>query len=201
MSSALSSLLTYFTPLASDVFDDDGVVTLLTPGTNILALNATYCEAGCPPAPRSRLRVSPEVLPGRDVGGVRVGTYEPAADETRTVVEQVSRLHLAAWARVLAGAYDTPQWASLIARHLALKLEGDLQSVLLMAYAGAEAVGALLWRENAAHLWGTLDASVDVPLLNAAADLSSSPLLVSVPDQSRVPVQGAEILTFTLTGP
>ncbi|RJF71074.1 hypothetical protein D3875_05235 [Deinococcus cavernae] len=201
MSRALSSLLAYFTPLASEVHTDAGVVTLLTPETNILALNATYCEATCPAQPRSPLLLGTQVLPGRDVGGLRVGVYEPWLEDSKIVVEQVSRLQLATWAGVLAEAYDTPAWAAPIARHLGHKLEGDVQSVLLLAYGASETLGALLWREGQAHLWGTLDGAVDVPLLNAAAELDTSPLLVSVPDQSRVAVQEAEVVTFTLTGP
>lgn len=201
MSSALSSLLAFFTPLASEVFEDAGAVTLLTPETNILALNATYCVGRCPVAPRSRLVVGSEVVPGQDVGGLRVGLYQPQARTSSVVVEQVSRLQLAAWAGVLAEAYDTPEWAASLARHLGAKLEGDNTSVLLLAYDRAEAVGALLWRNDMAHLWGTLDGAVDVPLLNTAAELSASTLLVSVPDQSGVAVREAEVLTFTLTGP
>jgi hypothetical protein len=95
-------------------------------------------------------------------------------------------------AGVLAEAHGLDDWAgplgTSLARALALpELRG---AVLLLAYAGAEAVGTLLLHSGAAHLWGTLDPAVDQPLLSAAAELAGGTVLTSLTDQS--PLQLAD---------
>lgn len=201
----LPSLLAYFRPLASRVDDDAGQVTLLTPEVNVLALNATYLMGETSAKMRSRLVASTRAVPGRDVGGLRVGEYvrqvTQAGPESGVVVEQVSRLHVGEWAAVLAQAYDTPDWTSALARHFARKLEGERDSVLLMAYQQGRAVGALLWRAGAAHLWGTLKETAAAPLLNAASELGGSALWVSLPDSSSLHLPQFQVVQFTLVGP
>lgn len=213
----LAELVAYFEPFSTvrrDVSDQHGrgTVTLHTPGINVLALNASYLPENAEdvlPLVRAwhlgqdapPLVASVNAVAGEDVGGLRVGTFAPVPDPGVIVVEQVSRLHLAAWAGVLAEAYGAAEWAPALARHFAGPLEGDPGSVLLMAYAGGEAIGALLWRDlegGAAHLWGTLDPAADAPLLNAAARLSGGTVRVSLPDTSPLHVEDAKIVGFTL---
>ncbi|THF69274.1 hypothetical protein E7T06_12910 [Deinococcus sp. Arct2-2] len=208
----LAELVAYFEPFSTVRRDFRGAVTLHTPGINVLALNASYLpeDAGdvlplvrawhlgqdVPP-----LVASVSAVVGEDVGGLRVGTFAPVPDPGLIVVEQVSRLHLATWAGVLAESYGAAEWAETLARHFAGPLEGDPKSVLLMAYAGGEAIGSLLWRDlggGAAHLWGTLDPAADAPLLNAAAELSEGEVRVSLPDISPLHLQNGKIVTFTL---
>ncbi|ANE44339.1 hypothetical protein [Deinococcus puniceus] len=209
----LAELVAYFEPFSTVRRDFRGTVTLHTPGINVLALNASYLpeDAGdvlplvrawhlgqdAPP-----LVASVSAVVGEDVGGLRVGTFSLVPDPGVIVVEQVSRLHLATWAGVLAEAYGAAEWAETLARHFAGPLEGDPKSVLLMAYAGGEAIGSLLWRDvndvGAAHLWGTLDAAADAPLLNAAAELSGGTLRVSLPDTSPLHLSHTKIVGFTL---
>ncbi|UQN05109.1 hypothetical protein [Deinococcus sp. QL22] len=214
----LAELVAYFEPFCTVRRDFRGAVTLHTPGINVLALNTSYLpeDAGdvlplvrawhlgqdAPP-----LVTSVSAVAGEDVGGLRVGTFAPVPDPGVIVVEQVSRLHLPTWAGVLAESYGAAEWAEALARHFAGPLEGDPTSVLLMAYAGGEAIGSLLWRElngqGAAHLWGTLDPAADAPLLNAAAQLSGDTgsggeVRVSLPDTSPLHLPDAKIVAFTL---
>lgn len=213
----LDEVLDFFRPLASERREVGGVTVLHTPGVNVLALNAAYLPADvgelAPPWRASwqeqmpaPLVLSARAWPGEDVGGLRVGTYIRRPDPGGIAVEQVSRLHLATWAGVLAESYDTPEWGTALARHFAACLEGERTSVLLLAYAGSEVVGALLWRdlgkrgagsEGGAHLWGTLDPAADTALLNAAAELSGGRVRVSLPDASPLSVTDEEVLTFT----
>ncbi|GAA5532150.1 hypothetical protein [Deinococcus aluminii] len=213
---ALTELIAYFEPLSTVRRDFRGAVTLHTPGVNVLALNATYLPDADPDrlplvaawhhAQDMPALVAASVpLPGEEVGAVRVGTYHPLPDAGRIDVEQVSRLSLPAWAAVLTEAHGTPEWAGPLARHLAARLEGDPAWTLLTAYAGGEAVGALLWRAGAegggaAHLWGTLDPAADAPLLNAAFGLGGG-LRASLPDSSPLSVADETGVTFSLLGP
>ncbi|EYB68750.1 hypothetical protein DEIPH_ctg017orf0092 [Deinococcus phoenicis] len=210
---ALTELVTYFEPLSTVRRDFRGAVTLHTPGVNVLALNATFL----PDADPDRLPLvtawhhaqempglvaATVPLPGEEVGALRVGTYHPQPEAGVIAVEQVSRLSLPAWAAVLTEAHGTPEWAGPLARHLAARLEGDSAFTLLTAYAGGEAIGALLWRAGAAgggaaHLWGALDAAADAPLLNAAHALGGR-LCVSLPDTSPLEVMNEAHVRFSL---
>lgn len=212
---SLSELLRYFEPLAAERHDLGSGPVLQTPGVNVLALNAVYASA--PPSDADRadllaffaardappLVLSPYTWDGQDVGGLRVGEWragETAAEHV--AVEQVSRLQLATWAAVLAESYDALDWAGLLTRHFAARLEGQRDFVLLLAYAGHDPVGAGLWQAGegggAMHLWGTLDPAADVPLLDAAANLADGRVRVSLPDTSPLELADAEVLTFTL---
>ena len=213
----LPDLLRYFQPLAAERYDLGCCAALQTPGVNVLALNAAYAPA--PPSDAGRadllaffarqdappLVLSPYAWDGQDVGGLRVGEWragEAAEEPRRIAVEQVSRLQLATWAAVLAESYDALDWAGLLARHFAARLEGQRDFVLLLAYAGHDPVGAGLWQAadggGAMHLWGTLDPAADRPLLDAAAHLAGGQVRVSLPDTSPLQLPGAEVLTFTL---
>lgn len=192
----LTELTEYFAPLSTFQREEGGAVTLLTPGVNVLGLNATYLpevapdlssalawhEAhGLPPllASLSTVAGAPEVA------AFAVGTFAPPeAQDSGIVVEQISRLHLPAWAAVLAAAHGTPEWAAPLARHLAARLEGRRDFLPLLAYSPDDvAVGALLWQARgaggAAHLWGVTDGAAAGPLLGAAAALGQH-LRVSV---------------------
>lgn len=211
----LAGLAAYHAPLSTLQREQGGAVTLLTPGVNVLALNATFL----PPDPSEVdleavrdwherqgvpvLVASTGTVPGaREVRRVRVGTFAPPdhdGSEVGVVVEQVSRLHLPAWAQVVAQAHGTPEWAPALARHLAARLEGDRDAALLMVYRQGEPVGALLWRAvsdgGAAHLWGTLDDRATAPLMTAAAALGAA-LLVS--DAGRtVALHGAQDIIYS----
>lgn len=207
----LGDVFDFFRPFAGQVLDLGGARVLQTPGVNVLALNAAYLppeRTELPPELRAWWRqheapplvLSAQAWAGEDVGGLRVGTYLPHPDPGVVAVEQVSRLHLATWAGVLAESYDAPEWGPALARHFAARLEGRRDHALLLAYAGGEAVGALLWSAGAAHLWGSLDPAADAPLLRAAAELSEGRLRVSLPDASPLEVADAEVLTFTRLG-
>lgn len=202
---ALESLLGYFGPLATERAEAEGLSVLCTPSSNVLALNAAYAlpgqhtgEAlawqrarGRPPVLCSPALPGPFQGNGREVAALRVGVYAPGSwvaeghtdppSPEAPVVEQVSRLHLSAWARVLAQSYDAPAWASLLARQLGEALEQDRQSALLLAYTPDGAVGALLWRPGAAHLWGSLETRAVAPLLDTAAGLEGGPVWTSLP--------------------
>lgn len=204
----LAELVAYFSPLASQRRDWRGAATLHTPGVNVLALNATFLPDTGPPdiawlPETGGAALVATTLPGvgEEVGAVRVGTYQPQGKPGSLVVEQVSRLSLPLWAGVLAEAYGTPEWAPALARHLAARLEGDrATTALLLAYAGGEAVGALLWRagpggEGHAHLWGTLDPGVDAALLQAAHALGTR-LRVSLPDSSPLTLADGQVVRF-----
>ncbi|BDP41043.1 hypothetical protein DAETH_10120 [Deinococcus aetherius] len=216
---ALAELVAYFEPLSTVRRDFRGAVTLHTPGVNVLALNATYL----PDADQGRLPLvrawhhaqdmpalvasAGESAGGEEVAALRVGEYHPTGTEfTGDVgvirVEQVGRLHLPVWAATLAEAYGTPEWASALSRHLAAWLEGERDVTLLLAYAGSEEVGALLWRAmpgggGTAHLWGTLDPAADAPLLDTAHALGGG-LWASLPDHSPLGVQDETVITFSL---
>ncbi|WP_034384953.1 hypothetical protein [Deinococcus sp. YIM 77859] len=212
---ALAQLVTYFEPLSGLRRDFQGAVTLQTPGVNILALNASFVPDADPARLAALLRwhdtqvlppllASTVPLPGEAVATLRLGTYHLSAAPRAITVEQVSRLALSTWAAVLTEAYGTPEWAAPLARHLAARLEGDRAYTLLLAYAGGEAVGALLWRADslggAAHLWGTLDPAADAPLLNAAFELGGS-LRASLPETSPLTVTEAAEVSFRLAPP
>ncbi len=202
----LQNLLDYYRPLSAFSHGWVGGESLLAPGTNLLGANAAYlpddADEGVLAAawdwasehdvPPLRLRVGS----AGDAGTLRVGLLRATAGPGAIQVEQISRLHLPRWAGVLAEAHGQPEWATPIARHLAARLEHLPGAALLLAYAGHEAVGALLWQPGGAHLWGTLDAAVDAPLLNAAAELSGGELSVSLPDSSPLTVIGEQTVGF-----
>lgn len=217
----LTELVAYFEPLSTLRLDEAGAVILHTPGVNVLAMNATFVPetdhahlerlsrwAGANwTGARGRPALVASTLPlplGEEVAAVRVGTYTPAPDPGVIVAEQVSRLSLPVWSAVLTEAHGTPEWAGALSRHLAPRLEGDRETALLMAYAGGEPTGALLWRSSegggSAHLWGTLDPAADAPLLNAAHDLGGA-LRASLPDTSPWTVADGAVVRFTLCPP
>ncbi|WP_188971415.1 hypothetical protein [Deinococcus aerolatus] len=222
----LTELTEYFAPLSTFQREEAGAVTLLTPGVNVLGLNATYLPQVVPDL-RSALawhtahKLPPLLASLSSVAGARkmatleVGTLgagtlllgEP--NDADIVVEQISRLHLPQWAGVLTAAHGTPEWATPLARHLAARLEGQRGYLPLLAYNPAgEAVGALLWQASgtggAAHLWGALDAAAAGALLRTAAALGQH-LRVSVPDLSIFatdgPLSAVETVNFSLTEP
>ncbi|MCP2013121.1 hypothetical protein L1280_000249 [Deinococcus sp. HSC-46F16] len=212
---ALADLLAYFGPLASGQEEVAGGVALHTPGTNVLALNAVFLPDAeshrlCGAAEWQKARGRPPLVAveestgGEEVASFHVGTYQAGPSASPFTVEQVSRLHLPQWAAVLAEAHGTPDWAGALSRHLAGRLEERRDYALLLAYAGEEAVGALLWQAagvgGRAHLWGTLDPAVDRALLDGAAALGA-PLFVSLPSGS--PAQLAdtpEVAFFLMKG-
>jgi len=211
----LAELVAYFGPLSTLRRDEAGAVTLHTPQVNVLGMNATFLPDASPAHLQRVVREHHEqggpalvastgpLGVGEEVAAVRVGPYLPMPEPGAIVVEQVSRLTLPTWAAVLAEAHGTPEWAGGLSRQLALRLEGDRDAALLMAYAGGEPVGALLWRPSAqggvAHLWGTLDPAADAPLLNAAHALAGT-LRVSLPDSSPLGVVDEAVVRFTLLG-
>ncbi|WP_407570812.1 hypothetical protein [Deinococcus altitudinis] len=210
-SPALESLLAYFGPLSTLRRDFRGAVTLHTPGSPVLGANASYLLQGNSPDVLPLLKVwhqahdappliaSVGELPGiRPEQTLRVGEYWPVSGPGIVVVEQLSRLHMARFAAVLAEAHGVPEWASPLATGLAASLERMPAAVLFLAYAGGEEIGALLWHQGGAHLWGSLDPAADAPLLNAAAELSADPLWTSLPDSSPLSMQGATEVCFTL---
>lgn len=209
---ALADLLAYFGPLASGREEVAGGVALHTPQTNVLALNAALLPDARPERlgeaaawQRALGRLPLLALEGQGGGGavtsLRVGPYRAGDSPSPFAVEQVSRLHLPQWAAVLAEAHGTPEWAGALSRHLAGRLEQRRDYALLLAYAGGEAVGALLWQAagtgGRAHLWGTLDPAVDGPLLNGAASLGG-PLRVSLPPDSPATVENGQEVSFLL---
>ena len=209
--SALESLLAYYEPLSALRRDFRGAATLHTPGSPLLGANASYLLPGASPDVLPLLKVwhqahdapplvaSLEELPGnRPEQTLRVGEYQPVPDPGIVVVEQLSRLHMARFAAVLTEAYSVPEWAAPLGRGLAASLERLPAAVLLLAYAGGEELGALLWQPAGAHLWGSLDPAADAPLLNAAAALAPGPLWTSLPDTSPLSVNGAAEVCFTL---
>lgn len=218
----LADLLEFHAPLSAVQREQGGAVTLLTPGVNVLALNATFLPAdlrgvdiaavldwhegqGVPPLVAT---AGPLVgLPGREVARVRVGQADPApwAGEgvpgEGVVVEQVSRLHLRPWAEALTRAHGTPGWGEGLARQLAARLEGDRDFVPLSAYRDGEVVGALLWHSRAgggaAHLWGAADAAVEAALLRAAGALAPT-LIMSRQEHEPVVGSAGEVVHYSL---
>ncbi len=208
----LADLTEYFAPLSTLQREEGGALTLLTPGVNVLGLNATYLPSGgVDPRPalawqeaqgQPPLLASAQLPAGvNEVDAVLVGTWPRAAVEppaaASVVVEQISRLHLGDWAAVLCTAHGTPGWAAALARHLGGRLEHERTYTLLTAYRDGQAVGALLWQARnaggAAHLWGALDTDAARALLHAAAALGT-PLNVSVP-RSWVADLGRSVVT------
>ncbi|GGJ61216.1 hypothetical protein [Deinococcus aquiradiocola] len=213
--SPLESLLSYYEPLCTLRRDFRGAATLHTPGSPLLGANASYLLPGTPQEVTPLLRVWHEAhgapplvvvegaawggaVPGEPVESWRVGVYRPQPEPGVIVVEQTSRLHLSRFAGVLAESHDLPEWAAPLARSLAGPLERLPDAVLLLAYAGGEAIGALLWQAGAAHLWGTLDPAADAPLLNAAAWLADGHVVTSLPDDSPLTLEGTREVTFAL---
>ncbi|GAA4017667.1 hypothetical protein GCM10022631_32980 [Deinococcus rubellus] len=204
--SAVQNLLDYYRPLCTFSHGWAGGESLLAPGTNLLGANAAYLSEDADESVMAAARDWAEQhdLPplrvrlgsAGDAGTLRVGAWRAAAGPSAIQVEQTSRLHLPRWADVLAEAYGQAEWAAPIARHLAARLEGLPDAVLLLAYAGSEPVGALLWQPCGAHLWGTLDEAVDAPLLSAAADLGGGELSVSLPDSSPLSVTDGQTVGF-----
>ncbi len=214
---ALESLLAYYEPLSTLRRDFRGTATLHTPGSPLLGANASYLLGGTSLDVLPLLKVwheahsAPPVvaslgeLPGRAPEQTfRVGLYHPQPEPGIIVVEQTSRLHMARFAGVLAEAFELPEWAAPLGKGLAASLERLPDAVLLLAYAGGEAIGALLWQagedgRGATHLWGTLDPAADAPLLNAAAHLlEGAPVWTSLPDDSPLTVSAAAEVCFTL---
>ncbi|GGS31525.1 hypothetical protein [Deinococcus knuensis] len=207
--SVLADLIEFHAPLSVVQREQGGAVTLLTPGVNVLALNATFLPGdvtgvnlrdvqdwhegqGLPPLMAWAGADAPAGLAARPVARVWVGDWagqpEPldAPAGEQVVVEQVSRLHLSAWAEALCAAHGTPGWAAGLARQLAGPLEAAAGAfALLMAYRDGQPVGSLLWQARgaggAAHLWGAADAGAGAALLDAAAALGDG-LRVTVPD-------------------
>ncbi len=198
----LTELTDYFAPLSTFQREEGGALTLLTPGVNVLGLNATYLPEVVPDL-RSALAwhemqelppllASLSFVPGaREIAALDVGTFTPVElEDSSVVVEQISRLHMQKWVEVLTAAHGTPEWATALARHLAARLEGQRDYLPLLAYdsAGA-AVGALLWHgvnggingRGAAHLWGVTDETARLPLLNAAWALAEGLRVSSLP--------------------
>ncbi|WP_424952166.1 hypothetical protein [Deinococcus sp.] len=216
MVSVPGSLLAYYEPLSTLRRDFRGAATLHTPGSPLLGANASYLlpEASLEVLPLLKvwhqahdappLIASVGELPGHvPVQTWRVGLYHPHPDPGIIVVEQLSRLHMARFAAVLAEVYGLPEWAATLGRTLAASLERLPQALLLLAYAGGEEIGALLWQpgehgSGAAHLWGSLDPAADAPLMNAAAHLSDGPLWVSLPDTSPLTALNSAEVCFTL---
>ncbi|MFC4639007.1 hypothetical protein [Deinococcus hohokamensis] len=221
---ALTELLTFFTPLSALQRQEGGAVTLLTPGTNVLGLNATYLPPGdVAPALSPAIQAwhtghdlplvaaSLVPLPGaHEVVTLQVGVLAPGGPPDPTgqlrsgaavVVEQISRLHLEGWAASLAQSRGTPAWAPALARHLAGVLEGQREYVLLQAYGRGETVGGLLWQARpeggAAHLWGARTPEAARALLRAAASLASGPLWVSALPDDEVPLRAANHVFFS----
>ncbi|WP_161881883.1 hypothetical protein [Deinococcus alpinitundrae] len=203
----LQNLLDYYRPLCTFSHGwPGGGESLLAPGTNLLGANAAYLPDNAGESVLSAAKdwaEQHELPPLRvrlgsagDAGTLRVGVWQTTAGPGALQIEQTSRLHLPRWAGVLAEAYGQPEWATPVARHLATRLEQLPDAALLLAYAGHEAVGALLWQPGGAHLWGTLDAAVDAPLLNAAGELSGGELSVSLPDSSPLSVVGEQTVGF-----
>ena len=217
--SALESLLAYYEPLSALRRDFRGTATLHTPGSPLLGANASYLLDGASPDVLPLLRAwhlahgAPPLIaslgqmPGHSPEQtLRVGPYVPVPDPGIIVVEQTSRLHMARFAGVLAEAHGLPEWAEPLGTGLAASLERLPDAALLLAYAGGETIGALLWQPSGAHLWGSLDPAADAPLLNAAAELMGGPIWTSLPDSSPLTVQDATDATdatevcFTLLG-
>ncbi len=214
--SALESLLAYYEPLSALRRDFRGTATLHTPGSPLLGANASYLLEGASPDVLPLLRAwhlahdSPPLIaslgemPGHPPEQtLRVGPCVPGPDSGIIVAEQTSRLHMARFAAVLAEAHGLPEWAAPLGTGLATSLERLPDATLLLAYAGDEAIGALLWQPSGAHLWGSLDPAADAPLLNAAAGLSGGPVWTSLPDSSPLSVQNmtgqdASEVCFTL---
>lgn len=208
---ALESLLAYFEPLSTLRRDFRGAATLHTPGSPLLGANASYLLKGANPDVLPLLKVwhlahdaPPLVASLGEIPGVRpeqtlrVGVYQPVSEPGIIVVEQLSRLHMASFAAVLAEAHGVPEWAGPLGTGLAASLERLPAAALLLAYAGGEEVGALLWHQGRAHLWGALDSAADAPLLNAATELAAGPLWTSLPDSSPLSVNDAVEVCFTL---
>ena len=204
----LQNLLEYYRPLSTFSHGWAGGESLLAPGTNLLGANAAYLPEEADESTLAAARDWAEqhdlpplrLRPGSagDAGTLRVGVWRAAAGPSAIQVEQISRLHLPRWAEVLSEAHGQGEWATPLARHLAARLESLPNTALLLAYAGNEAVGALLWQPCGAHLWGTLDAAVDAPLLSAAAALSGEELSVSLPDSSPLSVTDEQTVSFGL---
>jgi len=208
---ALDSLLSYYEPLSTLRRDFRGTATLHTPGSPVLGANASYLLPGSSPDVLPVLKVwhqaheAPPLvaslgeLPGAPpVLTLRAGVYHPSPEPGVIVVEQLSRLHMARFAAVLAEANEVPEWAAPLGRTLAASLERLPGAVLLLAYAGGEEIGALLWQEGNAHLWASLDPAADAPMMNAAAELSGGQVWTSLPDDSPLTLPGAAEVCFTL---
>lgn len=174
--SALADLIEFHAPLSVVQREEGGAVTLLTPGVNVLALNATFLPAGgaggvdlgavqdwhegqgVPPLVAWAGGEVPAGLKVQEVARVRVGRWSGRPDPLdapageQVVVEQVGRLHLSAWAGALCAAHGTPGWAAGLARQLAGPLEAAAGPgtagafALLMAYRDGQPVGSLLWQ-------------------------------------------------------
>ncbi|MGI8748206.1 MAG: hypothetical protein ACR2J4_07665 [Deinococcus sp.] len=211
MTDPLASLLAYYEPLAALRRDFRGTATLHTPGSPLLAANASYLLSGSDGDVLPLLRAwhhahdaPPLVASAGPLAGQepqeswRCGRYRPSGLHGPLAVEQVSRLHLSTFAGILAEAQGLPEWAGPLARSLAPRLEALPSSTLLLAYAGSEAVGALLLLGAAAHLWATLDPGVDRALLDAAAELAGGTLEVSLTDTSPLSVEDQAEVCFTL---
>ncbi|MBX8464618.1 hypothetical protein K5D85_05580, partial [Deinococcus sp. RIT780] len=128
--SALADLIEFHAPLSVVQREQGGAVTLLTPGVNVLALNATFLPGavggvnlrdvqdwhegqGLPPLVAWAGPDAPAGLAVQEVARVRVGGWvgQPNPPDASVVVEQVGRLHLSAWAGALCAAHGTPGWA------------------------------------------------------------------------------------------
>lgn len=179
LSPVLADLIGFHAPLSVVQREQGGAVTLLTPGVNVLALNATFLPGdvtgvdlrdvqdwhegqGLPPLVAWAGSEVPAGLKVKEVARVRVGRWSGRPDPLdapagkQVVVEQVGRLHLSAWAGALCAAHGTPGWAAGLARQLAGPLEAAAGPgtagafALLMAYRDGQPVGSLLWQARGA---------------------------------------------------
>ncbi|ACO45233.1 hypothetical protein DEDE109153_10090 [Deinococcus deserti] len=235
LNAALSELLDFFSPLSAVQRQEGGAVTLLTPGTNVLGLNATYLPdlylpdlkaAALPENDQQAihqpsgilenvsawhaahslpvlLATSQPVDHARLAISLHVGTVAlNGQPESGVVVEQVSRLHVAGWAHILATARGTPEWGADLAHHLGRVLEGNRDFVLLQAYQDGEPAGALLWRATAVggatHLWGALTPEAGPALLEAAAHLGGGQVTTSAPTGDAVHLEGTLPVWFSV---
>lgn len=188
MSDARAELLAYYAGLAELRRELPGATLLHSPGSPVIGANAAYAdtEEG---ALRARLwfraQGAPAVLASaqpvpnaEEVLRLRVGTYTAQSTAPACVVEQASRLHLPAFAAVLARAWELPTWGPSLGRSLARALEFRRDFTLLLAY-GDDLVGGALLLHGAAHLWGVTKPDVLPSLLNAAAQLNGGQVRTS----------------------
>lgn len=156
---------------------------------------------------------------GREVLRLRVGTYEAQNGDTKSseapideadppgtsfgrdvVVEQVSRLHLAAVADLLTAAWDVPEWSVPLSRSLATALELRRDFTLLVAYHDRP-VGALLVLPQGAHLWGVTSPGDDGrEVLRALLDTAAAggTVRASLPTDMPLALRDERHVVFTL---
>lgn len=207
----LEGYLAYYSQLASEHRELRGATVLHTPGSPLLGANAAYLHAGGGEEGLARaalwlhargaapLFAASSPLTGQAVERLRLGVYRPGGEaEATSVVEQVSSLHVARLAAVLAAAWQLPDWAQALALSLGRALEGQGGASWLAAYQEGQMVGALLLLGPAAHLWGVTRGEALGPLLNAAAELAGGEVVTSCPAAQPLALLGTEALHFSL---